>query len=154
MITLFIPGQPQGKGRARAFKTAGGHIGHYTPEKTRTYEGMIRTQAIETMGLNRPTKKPVALDLVINYPITMSWPRWKQAEALEGRLAPTVKPDADNCAKAVKDALNGVVWHDDCQVVILSVQKKYDPHPGVLVTVTELAMAEAQTKTKPEAEVA
>lgn len=39
-LTFSLAGHPQGKGRARAF-VRGGHVGHYTPEKTRSYEGMI-----------------------------------------------------------------------------------------------------------------
>jgi len=35
-ITICLLGSPQGKGRARAF-VRGHHVGHYTPEKTRTY---------------------------------------------------------------------------------------------------------------------
>lgn len=36
----------------------------------------------------------------------------------------TLKPDADNVAKAVLDALNGVAWADDAQVVRLHVIKQ------------------------------
>ena len=35
------------------------------------------------------------------------------------------KPDVDNIAKAVLDALNGVIWVDDKQVVELTVKKYY-----------------------------
>lgn len=35
----------------------------------------------------------------------------------------TRKPDADNVAKSVLDALNGVAWLDDAQVTHLSVRK-------------------------------
>lgn len=35
----------------------------------------------------------------------------------------TSKPDADNIAKLVLDALNGRAWHDDAQVVNLTVGK-------------------------------
>lgn len=35
----------------------------------------------------------------------------------------TVKPDADNIAKAVLDGLNGVAWFDDAQVTTLIVEK-------------------------------
>lgn len=35
-----------------------------------------------------------------------------------------VRPDADNVAKLVLDALNGAAWEDDTQVVSLSVVKR------------------------------
>ena len=45
--------------------------------------------------------------------------------AAEHRIRPTTKPDVDNCAKAILDALNGVCYLDDRQVVDLRVEKYY-----------------------------
>ena len=46
----------------------------------------------------------------------------------------TSKPDADNYAKLILDALNGVLWRDDAQVVRLFAEKVYcdlaHPHQG------------------------
>ncbi|MNH47634.1 Endodeoxyribonuclease RusA [compost metagenome] len=49
-----------------------------------------------------------------------------------------MKCDADNCIKAVCDALNGVVWRDDVQVVKLFLTKKFSAVPGVTVRVVPL----------------
>lgn len=149
-ITMVIPGPPQGKGRARSF-VRNGRVGHYTPEKTRTYEGMIRTQAIEAMGAELPYEGPMSLTLCALYPIPKSWPRWKQEMALAGQILPTVKPDLDNVEKAIKDALNGVAWKDDCQVCVVIKQKSYtraDQSPGVLVSFDQMATAPAQCDRK------
>lgn len=145
MINFIIPGTPQGKGRARSF-VRNGHVAHYTPEKTRTYEGMIRTQAIAEMGMKPPTGQPVRLDLIIGMPVPQSWPTWKATAALNGEIVPTTKPDSDNVTKAVKDALSGVCWIDDAQVVLLSVQKIYTQTPGVSVSVMALPPCPAQIK--------
>jgi Holliday junction resolvase RusA-like endonuclease len=149
MIQFIIPGTPQGKGRARSF-VRGKHVGHYTPEKTRTYEGMIRTQALAEMGMRPATTLPVKLDLIIGMPVPASWPSWKSTAALNGEIVPTTKPDADNVAKAIKDALNGVCWYDDAQVVLLSVQKIYTQTPGVSVSVVALTPCPAQIKKRGE----
>lgn len=149
MITFVIPGTPQGKGRARSF-VRGKHVGHYTPEKTRTYEGLIRTQALAEMGMRTATTLPVKLDLIIGMPVPSSWPAWKSTAALNGEIVPTTKPDADNVCKAIKDGLNGVCWIDDCQVVLLSVQKIYTSTPGVIVSVTTLTQCPAQIKKRGE----
>lgn len=48
------------------------------------------------------------------------------------------KPDVDNLAKAVLDALNGLAWNDDSQVAILYVAKwvgEPGQVPGVTVTI-------------------
>ena len=49
--------------------------------------------------------------------------------------------DTTNHLKAVEDALTGIVWKDDCQVVETTVEKHYadgDKRPGVTITITEL----------------
>lgn len=52
---------------------------------------------------------------------------------------PPTAPDADKLARSVGDALNGVCWRDDAQVVRLVVDKLYtneaQPYVGVRVTV-------------------
>ena len=61
----------------------------------------------------------------------------KRARALDGQEIPG-KPDLDNVAKGVLDALNGVAYVDDTQVVRLLVQKQYSLEPRLVVTVKEL----------------
>lgn len=39
------------------------------------------------------------------------------------------KPDLDNLAKTYLDCMNGLVWHDDAQVVQLAVHKYISPNP-------------------------
>ena len=52
-------------------------------------------------------------------------------------MFPKVKPDLDNVVKAVLDALNGVVYRDDAQVVNLVATKRYATEPRVEVYVFE-----------------
>lgn len=60
----------------------------------------------------------------------------KQKELAEKEaLRPTTKPDVDNLAKAVTDAMNGVVYEDDSQIVELVCGKYYGAEPRVMVTV-------------------
>ena len=44
--------------------------------------------------------------------------------------------DLDNLMKAVKDALNDIVWQDDCQVQMIDAQKVVNKdNPGVTILV-------------------
>lgn len=58
-------------------------------------------------------------------------------------LRPTGKPDLDKLARAVLDALTGLVWADDSQVVGVEASKVYvadhRPQPGAEIRVTDLA---------------
>ena len=67
--------------------------------------------------------------------IPVSWPKKKQASALDGTLRPTGKPDLDNVAKLLADALNGILWHDDSQIVALEVEKHYGASPATALSV-------------------
>lgn len=57
--------------------------------------------------------------------------------AESGALRPITKPDADNFAKVI-DALNGIVWPDDNQVVELLVEKFYSSRPRLELTAAAL----------------
>lgn len=43
------------------------------------------------------------------------------------RPDPSVRPDADKLARALLDALTGIAYEDDGQVVFLSIRKTYGP---------------------------
>lgn len=133
-VTINLVGIPQGKGRARAFMRAG-HISHHTPEKTRTYEGMIRTQAMQEIGNKEPFDCPVEFVMRAIFPVPASWSTKKRQRALTGELKPGKKPDLDNIAKAWNDALNGVVYRDDSLICRMTLDKRYGPQALVVVTV-------------------
>jgi Holliday junction resolvase RusA-like endonuclease len=111
----------------------------FTPEKTVSYEGLVGWTAAQAMAGRDLMLGPVAAVLHMRLDVPASWSKKKQAEAFAGRLRPTSKPDMDNVVKAVFDALNGVVWRDDVQVVSLHCVKSYAPAPGVYVRIEEMA---------------
>lgn len=140
-VTFTVSGHPQGKGRARAFVRAG-HVAHYTPEKTRSYESMIRGAAMDAMAGRAPLSGPVEIDLRIEVAIPASWSKRKRAEAEAGALWPAKKPDLSNVQKAVEDALNGVAYGDDSQIVRYGrLEKVYSLRPGVTVEVRSVPCA-------------
>lgn len=133
MIAFTIPGQPQGKGRARV-GSFGGRARMFTPAKTVAYEGLISLAAQEAMAGRPMFDGPVAVALMLRCQVPASWSKRKQAEALAGRIRPVTKPDADNVLKAVLDGCNGVLWRDDVQVVEAVIRKVYSATPCVAVT--------------------
>ena len=80
-ITVTAPGLPQGKGRARSF-IRGAHIGHYTPEKTRTHEGLIRSAALDQLGARLNSRWSLVCALTSR--CLASWSRRKQQLAIAG----------------------------------------------------------------------
>jgi Holliday junction resolvase RusA-like endonuclease len=136
MVTFKVDATPVPKGRAR-YVRRGNHISTYTPEKTRTYETLIKDSAIEAMGASEPLETPVSLYLYIRVPIPKSCTK-KRLEAIsDGSEKPTKKPDASNILKSVEDGMNGVVYHDDSQIINIHVSKVYSSLPGVDICVKE-----------------
>lgn len=135
-IYFVVPGAPYGKGRPRA-SSRGGFVRMYTPAPTLAYEAEIARIAEIARGDWPVLATPMSLRVVAHHPIPVSWSKRKQHLALAGELVPG-KPDLDNVAKAVLDALNGVVYADDKQVIRLVAEKKYSFDPRVEVYVHEV----------------
>ena len=74
----------------------------------RLFESTLRAEAIAVMtaaGL-QPTDKPVKLHLDVTF-------------------GDKRRRDVQNCFGSVCDALNDIVYNDDCQIHVLSAQKTY-----------------------------
>lgn len=142
MIAFLVPGQPQGKGRARIVRI-GGYSRMATPEATVAYEGLVAHVATQARGDLPLIDGPVAMTLHLDCQVPASWSARKRAQALAGQVLPTTKPDADNVAKAISDGLNGVLWRDDVQVVDLVVRKRYAAVPAVRVEVRPITQEAA-----------
>tara|TARA_S200002703_G_scaffold131480_1_gene119039 strand:+ start:2298 stop:2705 length:408 start_codon:yes stop_codon:yes gene_type:complete len=131
MIHIIVPGQPVGKGRPRFSR---GRV--YTPQKTKDYERLVSNAAYAEMrqaGIE-VLDQPVTLTILAQFEIPKSWAKWRQDAALLGAFTPG-KPDIDNVAKAVLDALNGIVYTDDKLVCDLVVKKRYG-QPMLIASVT------------------
>lgn len=110
----------------------------FTPAKTVAYEGLIAMAAQRAMDGRALFDGPCAIFIDAVCSIPASWSLKKRAQALDGAIWPTKKPDADNITKAVCDGLNGVVWADDVQAVDQRIRKVYGPVPELRVTVARI----------------
>ncbi len=132
-FNVTIPIKPEPKLRPR-FCRVGNHVNTYTPSKTAKYEKAICDywrQATKNFKYDR--EQPLIVNLGFGVPIPKSTPKYKVEQMINGTIKPTKKPDADNLAKAVMDALNGVAWVDDSQVVRVSIYKEYAKEPYVYI---------------------
>lgn len=137
MIAFTIPGQPVAKGRPK-FARRGAHVVAYTPQKTASYENLVKLAATMAMAGLQPTASPVALSITLNLQIPASWSKKRRAAAVAGTICATKKPDADNVLKGIKDGCNGIVWADDAQVVRIVLDKRYSETPCAVVHVVEV----------------
>jgi Holliday junction resolvase RusA-like endonuclease len=82
-----------------------------------------------------PFDGPLDVSVFAIMPMPKSWTPKKKQDALDGFLMPTSKPDLDNICKLVLDAANGILWHDDSQIVGLDLAKAYGEKPGYIISV-------------------
>lgn len=139
IVNLTIPGKPVGKGRPR-FRRIGKGVMAYTPETTIEYEKRIRMLYLEEYGKENFEGKTVSVEITAFFSPPKSTPKKQRINMLRGCIFPSKKPDADNIAKIVLDALNGVAYEDDSQVINLSVQKRYSEEARVFVHIEEFAI--------------
>lgn len=110
-VSFTVPGEVMGKPRPKVNRN--GRV--WTPKKFKDYESLVAAMYRET-GCE-PFCGPVMVKVDTYRALPESRPKKVITEA------DTYKPDADNILKIVLDALNGVAYHDDNQVVVVSVHK-------------------------------
>ena len=135
-FSIHVPGPPVAKGRPRFLK----HGGTYTPPKTAAYEKMVKQLAAIKMGSRAPLEGPVRVRVSAFLPVPPSWTKRRRTAALRGEALPIGRGsgDADNYAKGAVDAMNGIVFKDDCQIVELTAVKRYFDQPGLTIRVEEV----------------
>ena len=134
MTSFTVHGEPQGKARPRAVKQSG-IVRVYTPQKTKDYEREIA--AVYRTQCSGMFSGAVAIEIHAYYGIPKRTSRKKVLDMISDKERPIKKPDGDNVAKAVCDALNGVAYKDDSQVVDLTVRKYYSKIPHIQVFISE-----------------
>jgi Holliday junction resolvase RusA-like endonuclease len=135
MFTVY--GHPVAKGRPR-FSRVGKLTKTYTDAKTKMYEESIASAARLHMFPREPLETPLSVTLIVHVGVPASYSKKRTTACLTGEEWPTKKPDIDNVAKAFLDAMNGIVYKDDVQVIRLYVSKTYSIDPHVHITVHEV----------------
>jgi Holliday junction resolvase RusA-like endonuclease len=110
----------------------------YDPEKSKDYKDYVRLAAAEHAP-SALLEGPLGMMLTVYRSIPKSFSKKKAALAEVGEIRPVSKPDVDNYLKGVKDALKGIVWKDDSQVVEVFAQKRYSSRPRIEVKIKDLS---------------
>lgn len=139
-MIFTVEGKPQGKARARTFYNKRmGKMQSITPVQTKSYEDLIRW-SYRAAGGEYMGEKVLQVDIIAFYPIPKAFSKTKRNAAINGDTRPTSKPDCDNIVKVVLDALNGVAYYDDKQVVSVSCNKYYGARGYLQITIKELEL--------------
>ena len=135
-FTIFMKAEPQGS--SKAFVIPGTNRAIVTSDnvKMKPFRSEVTRMAMATMSeMNMPEPmlgKHVAARVLVNFNFI------KPASCPKSRTSPVVKPDIDKLTRAVLDALTGVAFLDDAQVVESSQSKFYSNKESVDITVEEI----------------
>ena len=134
MTTLIfsstIYGIPKAQPRARAFAFKG-KARMYDPGTAEAWKGDVASQTKELHGKNLQGCIKVEMCFGMARPKSHYRSNGVDLKPSAPKVYYAKKPDADNLAKAVLDALTALnVWGDDDQVVVLYVAKKWADQRG------------------------
>jgi Holliday junction resolvase RusA-like endonuclease len=136
-VEITVPGVPIAQPRAKA-TTFGGYTRVYTPAgKVRPFKEAIRILFAEAYK-GPPVEGPVMIQITAVFPRPKGM-IWKSKPM--PRVPHAKKPDSDNVAKSVCDALNQIAWRDDSQCYYVIVMKfiasgDEQPHTRIVITST------------------
>jgi Holliday junction resolvase RusA-like endonuclease len=141
-IDLIIETKPIPQARPRFFVRHHGFkafVGAYDPQKCKTFKEVIawhaKMKAIEC-GLREPCQEPLELGVI-----------FQMGRREGGSRYHTMRPDLDNLVKSVKDALTGVIWKDDAQIIRLVAEKRYG-REMVIISVMSVGRKEVVSNTE------
>ncbi len=123
---------PQGRPRTRIV----GRVGKrpfatiYDPQNSRIWKQTVAVQVQAHLPADwRLFEGPLRLELLFRLPRPQS--------ARKSEVYPAKRPDWDNLSRGITDALEGVLYRNDSQIVLATVSKHYGDRPGVEIEVAE-----------------
>lgn len=145
MLRFEIPGDPVVSKRPRHTTLRNGAG---APVGMRVYAGdagdqrTLRREFINQLPEGHvPYAGEVHIGLDIYRKILTTWPPYKCLLAECGYIRPATKPDIDNCAKIVIDAMRSVVFVDDSQLVACHINLHYSVRPRTVVEIHSRPLA-------------
>ena len=129
-----VPGKITGKGRPR-INTATAIA--YTPTKTKEYEDLVKQYFIIKNRCAKPLEGRLEVTIKAFFGIPKNTSKKQKEEMLNNNISPVKKPDIDNIAKIILDALNKLAFNDDNQITKLSIEKEYCEEEKVYIKIEQ-----------------
>ncbi len=141
-VSFTVYGVAQPAGSKRAFvspKTGRAHVTD-AAKGSRAWKQEVRSAAIHSLD-GEPAPQPCPLlDGPLSLAVTIYLPRPQGHYGSRGLRPsaptyPTVRPDVTKLLRGIEDALTGIIWRDDAQIVYQKASKHYGEPARVEVTV-------------------
>lgn len=137
-INYTVVGIPKPQARPKVFhrtlKNGKNFVSTYSPKTD--WFGLVYTESLKQKNL---LKNRLSGALRLNLLFCMPIPKSISKKKKEKLFYVSKRPDVDNLAKAVMDAINQVgLWEDDSQIAVLEVSKIYAELPRCVIYIQEL----------------
>lgn len=128
--TFFVHGKPESQGSTRAFVVNGRPVITSTNKNVGDWRRLIADTA-QVHG-RWYSRGPIEVTAVFLMPIPKTYPKTKEKPMIS-------RPDIDKLQRALFDALTGIFYHDDSQIVKCHIEKSYGRDKvGVYVQISEV----------------
>lgn len=139
-IHLWVYGKPAGSGSKTAYRTPKGKM-IVTPASKyqKPWQEAVKWSFLQSEYAKMiPLTEPLAVDITFILPRSKShFGTGKNAGKLKisAPMYPATRPDIEKLARSTNDALTGLVWKDDSQIVSLILQKIYGDRSGARIEI-------------------
>ena len=134
LISFTVYGEPIPWKRPR-FNGKSKHV--YEDSKVREYKAKV-IEAFEESG-GKVYEKDVPLRMSVRFYLQVpKSASIKKVADLISKFFPTKRPDNDNLYKGIADALNGIAYYDDSQIVITHIHKFWSEEPRAEISIGEV----------------
>ena len=136
MITFTVYGTPQPAGSKRAMQhpVTQRIVVLDAAKNSRPWKNDVAETALQSMTALEPLEGPLILSLVF-YVQRPKGHYGKRGLRPSAPRFPAVRPDVTKLIRAVEDAMTGIVWRDDAQVVDQHALKRYGEPARCEITV-------------------
>lgn len=142
-IYLHVSGKPAGSGSKTAYRTPQGRMivtpasKYQKPWQEAVKWSFLESEYAKMTSLTEPLD--VRIDFCFIRPNNHFGTGKNKGKLKSSAPAyPAKRPDIEKLARSTNDALTGLVWKDDSQIVLLTVAKIYSDRSGADITIKEV----------------
>lgn len=82
-----------------------------------------------------PLDGPVVVDIMFHMPIPKASSKSRMSDMRVWKVVPVTRPDLDNMGYVVTNAMNGIMYKDDSQIVSLAMHKRYGETAKIVIKI-------------------
>lgn len=141
-MRIIIKGHPTAKQSFKTYKGKDGKLHGYPDPNVTQYRDSVRGQILTQLPTDwKLIEGPIRINYLEFRFLSLKSFSVSLNSILDGGLfdiGKPNKPDGDNLLKSIGDALNGMVWRDDAQIVQFKEIRKVYGNPQVIIDLEEI----------------